>query len=288
MASRMSRYATPCAQAGCRAPIGDGALADPALTPFLTDSVNTEQELRTLVATNAAHGVDWIKTRATERAGRPDTDPREQVYSEAELAAVVEEAARHGLSVAAHAHGDEGIAAAVRAGVKSIEHGTYSSPATLQLMKDRGTWLVPTLSSVLSFGQPGDYADPQLFLRGQHLAPRRVEMVRQANALGIPIVVGVDTDYGPGSTARVSRAVAFAVEELDFDPTYALQGATSRAAELLGVDDKTGNLAPGMEADFIVVDSNPLERIRALQDPLAIVSNGHIVENRLPFGIRER
>jgi imidazolonepropionase-like amidohydrolase len=266
--------------------IGDGALADPRLYRFLTDSVDTEEELRALVAVNADHAVDWIKTRGTERAGTPTTDPREQVYTESELRAVVEEAARHGLSVAAHAHGDEGIDAAVRAGVKSIEHGTYASDATLHLMRERGTWLVPTLSSVLSFGQPGDYSDPRLFLRGQHLAPRRVEMVRRAHALGIPIVVGVDTDYGPGSTARVARAVTFQVEELGFNPVYALQGATSRAAELLGVADVTGALSEGMEADFIVLDSNPLERVRALQDPLAIVSNGWVVTNRLPFGAR--
>ncbi|MDX1494299.1 MAG: amidohydrolase family protein, partial [Longimicrobiales bacterium] len=144
-------------------------------------------------------------------------------------------------------------------------------------------WLVPTLSSVLSFGQPGDYADPRIFLRGQHLAPRRVEMVRRAYALGIPIVVGVDTSYGPESTARVSRAVTFMVEELDFDPLYALQAATSRAAELLGVDGRTGRVAEGMEADLLVIDSNPLERVRALQDPLIIISNGHVVTNRLPF-----
>jgi len=263
--------------------IGQGALADPRLYGFLSDSVDTEPELRTLVQVNADHGVEWIKTRGTERAGTPTTDPREQVYTEAELRAVVEEAARHGLSVAAHAHGEEGIVAAVRAGVKSIEHGTYATEATLRLMKERGTWLVPTLSSVLSFGQPGDYADPAIFLRGQHLAPRRVAMVRMAYGLGIPIVVGVDTSYGPESTARVARAVAFMVEELDFDPLYALQAATSRSAELLGVDDRTGVLAEGMEADLLIIDSNPLERIRALQDPLVIVSNGHVVSNRLPF-----
>lgn len=263
--------------------IGDGALSDQRLNRFLADSVNTEEELRALVAVNADHGVDWIKTRSTERAGLPQTDPREQVYTESELRAVVDAAARQGLFVAAHAHGDEGIVAAVRAGVKSIEHGTYASDATLQLMQDQGTWLVPTLSSVLSFGQPGDYADPALFLRGQHLAPRRVDMVRRAHAMGIPIVVGVDTDYGPGSTARVARAVTFAVEELDFDPVYALQGATSRAALLLGVADRAGHLAPGMDADLILLDANPLERIRALQDPLAILSNGWVVTNRLPF-----
>ena len=263
--------------------IGDGALADPRLHPFLADSVDTDEELRTLVRVNAERGVDWIKTRATERAGTWNTDPREQVYTEAELRAVVEEAERHGLSVAAHAHGEEGIVAAVRAGVRSIEHGTYASPATLELMREHGTWLVPTLSSVLSFGQPGDYADPRIFLRGQHLAPRRVEMVRRAYAMGIPIVVGVDTSYGPGSTARVARAVTYMVEELGFEPLYALQAATSRAAELLGVADRTGLVAEGMEADLLVIDSNPLERVRALQDPLVIVSNGHLVTNRLPF-----
>ncbi|NNF28203.1 MAG: amidohydrolase family protein [Gemmatimonadetes bacterium] len=268
--------------------IGDAALDDPRLHRFLADDVDTEEELRALVALNAEYGADWIKTRGTERAGLPETDPREQVYTESQLRAVVEEAARHGLQVAAHAHGDEGIEAAVRAGVRSIEHGTYATDETLQLMRERDTWLVPTLSSVLSFGQPGDYADPRLFLRGQHLGPRRVDMVRRAHAMGIPIVVGVDTDYGPGSTARVSRAVTFMVGELGFDPTYALQGATSRAAELLGVADRTGALGEGMEADLIVIDSNPLERIRALQDPVAIVSNGYLVINRLPFRARQR
>jgi imidazolonepropionase-like amidohydrolase len=268
--------------------IGNGGLADPRLYRFLSDSVDTPEELRIVVRVNAERGADWIKTRGTERAGRPDTDPREQVYTESELRAVVDEAAKHGLSVAAHAHGDEGIVAAVNAGVKSIEHGSYASDATLQLMKERGTWLVPTLSSVLSFGQPGDYADPSIFLRGQHLAPRRVEMVRKAYALGIPIVVGVDTSYGPESTARVARAVAFMVEELDFAPMYALRAATQRAAELLGVDDRTGAVVEGLEADLLVIDSNPLERPRALQDPLVIISNGAVVANRLPFAKRER
>ena len=263
--------------------IGEGALADPRLFGFLHDNVDTESELRALVRVNAEHGVEWIKTRGTERAGTPTTDPREQVYTESELRAVVEEAARHGLSVAAHAHGEEGIVAAVRAGVKSIEHGTYASAEMLSLMKEHGTWLVPTLSSVLSFGQPGDYSDPAIFLRGQHLAPRRVSMVRMAYDMDIPIVVGVDTSYGPESSARVARAVTFMVEELDFDPLYALQAATSRSAELLGVDDRTGVIAEGMEADILIIDSNPLERVRALQDPLVILSNGFVVSNRLPF-----
>jgi len=107
--------------------------------------------------------------------------------------------------------------------------------------------------------------------------------VARAHERGIPIVVGVDSSYGPESTARVSRAVTFMVEELAFDPLYALQAATSRSAELLGVADRVGLVEAGMDADLLVLDSNPLERVRSLQDPLVIVSNGHLVLNRLPF-----
>ena len=268
-----------------RPQMAEGFFQDhPELGALDGGSVNTVDAVRSVVRALLSRDVDFIKTNATERAGLPDTDPRKQLFGEAEIRVMVEEADRAGiLGVAAHAHGDEGGRAAVAAGVRSIEHGTYASESTLRLMLERGTWLVPTLSSVLSFGQPGDYADPRIFLRGQHLAPRRVEMVRRAYALGIPIVVGVDTSYGAESTARVARAVAFMVEELSFDPLYALQAATSRSAELLGVAGQTGRVGEGMEADLLVIDSNPLERVRALQDPLLIISNGHVVTNRLPF-----
>ena len=93
--------------------------------------------------------MDFIKVLATERAGTADTDPRKQVYTESELRAAVEEAALKNVPVQAHAHGDEGAMAAVRAGVRSIEHGTYLSDATLTLMKEKGTFLVPTYITVM-------------------------------------------------------------------------------------------------------------------------------------------
>ncbi len=260
--------------------LGDAVLADERLHPLM-DGVRTEERLRTLVRVNADHTVDWMKTRGTERAGRPDTDPREQVYSERELRVIVEEARRHNVPIMAHAHGDEGIRAAVLAGVRSIEHGTFATETTLALMRERGTYLVPTLSSISSFGQPGDYADPRLFLRGQFMAPRRRAVVRRAYELGIPIVTGVDTDYGPESYARVSREVGFLVE-LGISPWDALRGATSLAAELLGIEEHTGALVPGLEADLIVVDRNPLEDVGALQDVLVVISNGRVAVNRWP------
>lgn len=257
----------------------DAVLADPALQPLI-DGVRTPAELRLLVRTNLAHGVDWMKTRGTERAGRVDTDPREQVYSLEQLRVIVEEAARGGVKIHAHAHGDSGIRDAVLAGAASIEHGTYASEATLQLMRERGTFLVPTLSSISSFGQAGDYAEPGLFLRGLHMAPRRREATARAYALGIPIVTGADTSYGPESYARISREVEFLVE-VGISPWDALRGATSLAAELLGVGDRTGSIRPGMEADLLVIDRNPLEHVRALQDALLVMSNGVVVVNRL-------
>ena len=261
--------------------IEDAVLADPRLVKFHKTGVRTIDELRELVRINLAHGVDWMKTRGTERAGRPETDPREQVYSEVELRAIVEEAAKGGVKILAHAHGEEGIRAAVLAGVASIEHGTYASDQTLQLMKERGTFLVPTLSSISSFGQPGDYANPALFLRGQYMAPRRMDSVKRAYALGIPIVAGVDTNYEPQSTARITREIGLLVDA-GLTPWDAIRGATTVAAHHLGIEGKTGALKVGLEGDLIVIESNPLEDIVRLQDILVVVSNGMVGLNRLP------
>jgi imidazolonepropionase-like amidohydrolase len=262
--------------------ISNAVLWDERLYDLHVTGVETDDELRALVRINIDHGVDWIKTRTTDRAGLAERDPRTQIYTERQLRIVVEEAAKAGVSVMVHAHGDAGIRAAVLAGARSIEHGTYASEETLQLMKERGTYLVPTLSSISSFGAAGDYSDPALYLRGLHMAPRRRGAVRRAQELGIPLVTGVDTYYGEDSYSRVSREVGFLVEQ-GVSPFDAIRGATSLAAELLGIGDETGSIQPGLDADLLVVDLNPLEDIRSLQDVLVVISNGHVVLKRIPF-----
>lgn len=265
--------------------LGETVLADARLGP-LAAGVNTPEQLRALVRINLDHGVDWIKTRGTERAGLPDTDPRKQVYDERELRAIVEEAATRGIPVMAHAHGDEGAYAAVAAGVKSIEHGTYLSDSTLRLMKQRGTWLVPTLSTIVDLTQPGgDYDDPVLVLRGQHMAPRIEDTIRRAHAMGIRLAAGADTDYGAESVTRIAHEV-MRLRGLGLTPIEALTAATSGAAELLGVGARTGRVAEGYEADLIVLEGNPLEDPAWLQDVLIVVTNGRVALNRLPFGRR--
>jgi imidazolonepropionase-like amidohydrolase len=132
-------------------------LSDPSPSGLIT-RVEGPEAVRQVVRTLLSHGVDVVKVMATERAGLPDTDPRKPVLSETELKAAVEEAAAKGVPVQAHAHGDEGARAAVRAGVRSIEHGTYLSDETLTLMKEKGTFLVPTYATVIDLREAGgDY-----------------------------------------------------------------------------------------------------------------------------------
>lgn len=263
--------------------LGETVLADPRLGA-LASGVTTPEQLRALVRVNLDRGVDWIKTRGTERAGLPDTDPRKQVYDQAELRAIVEEAATKGIPVMAHAHGDEGAYAAVAAGAKSIEHGTFLSDSTLRLMKQKGAWFVPTLSTVVDLARPGgDYDDPVLTLRGEYMLPRLEQTIRSAHALGVRIAAGADTDYGAESLTRISHEV-MRFRALGLSPVEALATATSGAAELLGIGARTGRVVEGYEADLIVIEGNPLEDASVLQDVLIVITDGRVVLNRTPFG----
>nr|MCU0634447.1 amidohydrolase family protein [Gemmatimonadaceae bacterium] len=220
------------------------------------------------------------------RAGLADQDPRKQVYDEAQLRVIVEAAAARNLKVLVHAHGDEGAYAAVTAGAHSIEHGTYLSDSTLALMKARGTFFVPTYATVVDLTQPGgDYDEPPLRVRGLHMLPRLGESVRRAHAMGVPLVAGGDTQYGPQSVTRIPHEVAYFVD-LGLSPMDALRTATAVAARCLGLERRTGTLVPGLEADLIVVERNPLEDVRALQDVLVVVADGRVALNRIPFGLR--
>ena len=263
--------------------LGNRILADPRLA-VLHEGVHSEEALRHLVRVNLDRGVDVIKTRATERAGLPDTDPRKQVYTEDQLRIIVDEATRGGAPVLVHAHGDEGARAAVRAGVRSIEHGTYLTDETLALMKAQGTFLVPTYTVVIDLMEPGgEYDNPVLRIRGQHMEPNLARAIRNAHALGIPIATSTDSGYGPESLARVGTEMThFAT--LGMTPFEAIQSATTVAADLLGIADRTGRIAVGYEADLVVVNDNPLQDIRVVQDVVLVMSNGQIGMNRLPFG----
>ncbi len=263
--------------------LGETVLADPRLSA-IEGLVDTDDELRLVVDINADRGVDVIKTRGTERAGRSDTDPRKQVYTERQLRVIVEAAARHGLSVMVHAHGDEGARAAVLAGARSIEHGTYLSAETLALMKERGTWLVPTYVTMNEMNE--EQYDHVLRLRGRHMVPQLESVIREAHARGVRIATGADNYYDNDSINRISIEVEEFVR-LGMSAFEALQAATVNSAELLHLQETTGRIAAGLEADMIVVPANPLTSIEGLQDVLMVMSNGRIVLKRFPFAVME-
>ena len=184
----------------------------------------------------------------------------------------------------AHAHGDEGGYAAVKAGVKSIEHGTYLTSRTLKLMKKMDTFLVPTFTTVVDLTLPGgDYDNPVLIIRGQHMLPSLERTIKMAYKMGIKIATGADTGYGPNSTTRIGMEITNFIS-LGMKPIDAIRSATIIGAELLGISKQTGTIDIGKDADIIVVTKNPLNDVRTIQDVVFVMSNGNIALNRLPFG----
>jgi len=263
--------------------LGETILADLRLDTLFT-GVNSIERLRHLVKINIERGAKVIKTRGTERAGTAETDPRQQVYNYKELKAIVDEAAKYNIPVMVHAHGDEGARAAVLAGAKSIEHGTFLTDSTLMIMKKSGTYLVPTYITLEDLLQPGgDYTGPVLELRGKFMIPQSEKVFRKALALGIPIVTGADNNYTPTTTSRISLECQHFVR-MGMTSFQAIQSATITAARLLGIETITGSIEVGKDADLLLIPGNPLEEIRYLQDALMVISNGQIALKRIPFG----
>lgn len=252
----------------------------PEMGEWYGSEIRGEEAVRSMTRALLSRDVDFVKTNATERAGLPETDPRKPFYSEEELRAIVDEAAAGGVGVAAHAHGDEGGRAAVVAGVRSIEHGTYLSVETLALMVERGTYLVPTIAIVRDLTIPGgDYDNAALNIRGRHMLPRVLETAAAAHRMGVKIVAATDTGYGPNSTTTLAHEL-LELQRVGMSPLEALRAATTTAAELLGVDDHTGRLEEGLEADLIVLERNPLEDVGVVQDVLMVVSDGAVIVQR--------
>jgi imidazolonepropionase-like amidohydrolase len=167
--------------------------------------------------------------------------------------------------------------------VRSIEHGTYVTDETLRMMARQGTYFDPTADIVSDLAAPGgDYDNASLQRRGQMMQPILRSAIQRAQKLGVRIVAGSDTGYGPASIARVSREIV----ELNADglsPLQALQAATVVNAEMLRMEKQIGAVEPGLEADLMVVDANPLDNVRTLLDPLLVISNGRVGLDRLSF-----
>jgi imidazolonepropionase-like amidohydrolase len=219
------------------------------------------------------HGAKVIKVCATAGVLSFDATVGAQQLTDSELQAVVQEAARHGLKVAAHAHGSEGILAAVRAGVASIEHGSMLTDESIDLMKRRGTYLVPT--AYLLTGLKPESLPPAIGAKAAQVIPLARESHRRAVRAGVKIAFGTDAAVYPhGDNAREFAAyVGYGMR-----PADAIRTATINAADLLGLNDR-GTIAPGKVADLIAVRGNPLEDVRVLQQVLWVMKGGVVVKS---------
>ena len=267
-----------------RPPLPEQAfLTDPSLSPFMS-GFDTPEAVRQIVRSNQAHGVDWIKVFASG-AGGPG-EARRPLLSEAAMRAAVEEASTKGVPVFAHSHSDDGTIAAVRAGVRCIEHGTYVTDSTLALIKEKGVYFDPTYVSETDFADHGgDNNNLVAELNYRPLVPRLEQTIRKAHEIGVKVVAGTDGAYGPKSLTRVTQEI-LAFIRMGFTPLEAIQSATILSAEMLKLEKSIGSIEKGKEADLMVVDLNPLSEPWILQEPLLVVSNGRVALNKIDYSPR--
>lgn len=247
-------------------------LFEPDVSRGIADGAD---EVRAAVRYQIKYGADLIKTCATGGVLSEGDAVGVQQYTVEELTVMVEEAGKLEHKVAAHAHGTEGIKAAVRAGVTSIEHGSILDDEAVQMMLERRTYLVPTLMAgyaVERQAQEGILSG----LRAEkalYIAPIMRRSFRLAVEGGVPIAFGTDAGVFPHGTN--AREFALMVEN-GMDPMRALVAATSAAADLLGVADERGTLEAGKLADIIAVEGDPLRDMGAMERVVFVMKEGQI------------
>jgi imidazolonepropionase-like amidohydrolase len=205
-------------------------------------------------------------------------DPRRPAYDLPELCALVDEAHRHGLTVAAHAIGLDGVAAALRAGVDSVEHGMFLDEPTIELFRETGARLVPTFSAVRGI-LDGD-APAWIKARARPAAGAQAESFAKAVAAGVRIAAGTDAGTPGNHHGGVAGELAFMVAA-GLDPLRAITAGTGDAADLLGVADR-GRLTEGAAADVLVVDGDALADVGALRRVRHVFQDGAEVDGAAP------
>lgn len=229
------------------------------------------------VRENIKYGADVIKFMATGGVLSEGDNPALEQYSPEEMKAIVETAHGLGRKVAAHAHGEIGIRNAVLAGVDSIEHGSYINDEDIQLMKQRGTYLVPTvyLQDWLSENLTTLGLTPSMMAKAKIVLPIAQKNESHAFQSGVKIAFGTDAGVYPHGL----NAHEFAkMVEMGMTPLAAIQAATVNAADLLGWSDRVGALEPGKFADLIAVDGDPIADVHILQNVRLVMKGGEVVK----------
>jgi imidazolonepropionase-like amidohydrolase len=260
-----------------------------SLQPLSNASLSADS-LRHLVRIRKQQGADFIKIFASEsiRTGGAQTMSLDQ------LKAMCGEATAQGLRTLVHAHSDASVRAAVMAGCTSIEHGIFVADSTLRLMARRGTWFDPQCGLVFHnyldnwshFEGIGNYNDEgkASMEKGIGLA---LDVYRMA--LGVPdLKIAYGTDAVAGAHGREAEDMVCLVKEVHADPMRVLTEATSVNAESMGLGDRLGSIAPGMEADLVAVAGNPLQDITAVRDVRFVMKGGQVFRNDRPAATASR
>ncbi|HYE16330.1 MAG TPA: amidohydrolase family protein, partial [Pyrinomonadaceae bacterium] len=240
---------------------------------------NGADAVRAAVRLNIKEGADVIKVCATGGVLSLNDDVRSPQLTQGELDALVDEAHARGRKAAAHAHGAEGAKRAVRAGIDSIEHGSFLDEEALDLMRQRGTFLVPTLMAGEGLREKlekGSYFPPQVEAKARAAMASRDQMFRRAVEKRVRIAFGTDAGvFAHGRNAEEFRHMV----RLGMTPAAALRAATSVVAELLGVSDRLGSLEAGKLADIVAVPGDPLQDIRQTERVFFVMKEGEVFKN---------
>ena len=252
----------------------DGYAVD-VLEAFRSETVcDGVDDCRRAVRTAVKRDADLIKITATGGVLSNTNAGTGQQFFDDELAAIMDTAEKMGRKVTAHAHGVDGIEAAIRAGVSSIEHGTYLDADTAKLMAREGVVLVPTVlagMTVVDWATNYDFLPPNSAEKALEVGPQMQDMLTLAHENGVTIAFGTDTGVSPhGENAQEFRYMKAA----GMTPSEMLASATKIAAEHIGMSDQIGTLEPGKHADIIAVDGDPMRDITVLEDVDFVMKGG--------------
>ena len=236
--------------------------------------VNSVADARKAVRQRYKDGADWIKITATGGVLSVAKNGQNPQFTEEELKAIVDTAADYGLRVAAHAHGKEGMKRAILAGVASIEHGTFMDDEIMSLMKEHGTYYVPTILAgdwVAEMSKIDGFFPELVRPKAATIGPILKQTFAKAYAAGVPIVFGTDS----GVSAHGDNAKEFALMvEAGMSPMEAIQSATSTAASFLGIAERRGSIEVSKRADIIAVPGDPLDDIKLMQQVSFVMKEG--------------
>jgi len=240
--------------------------------------VDGVEGVRRAVREEVKRGSDWIKVLASGAMMSAGNDPRRAHFSPDELRAMVEEADRLGVPVAAHAHSAEAVRAAVLAGARTIEHGTFIDDEGIRLMAKHGAYLVPTLYVGDYYLNEKPQSEAQAKMNDLTRRHRAAHVAALGKALRAGVKVGVGTDYVGFPVRQGVRELKLLVEA-GMTPMQAIQAATRVNAELLRWQDRVGTIEPGKLADIIAVPRDPLADLSVLEHVSMVMLGGKVVDS---------